>query len=98
MARLKGGRGGGGGKLRKQIARGKAIVGLRGDLKSNKKAQYNDFSRKAPFREINLQQLLVIKTLESVKYLPCISPLLHWKRHSDMQMDRCTMWENLTNR
>ena len=73
----------------------KAIVGLRGDLKSNKKnAQYNDFSRKAPFREINLKQLLVIKILERVKYLPCISPLQCWKGHSDMQMHRCKMWKN----
>lgn len=57
-----------------ESARGKAIVGLLGDHESNKKSQYNDFSRKVQFREINLKQLLVIKTLESVRYLPCTSP------------------------
>lgn len=64
----------GGRKKRKQSARGKAIVGLLGDHKSNKKSQYNDFSRKVQFREINQKQLLVIKSLESVRYLPCTSP------------------------
>lgn len=54
--------------------RRKAIVGLLGDRKSNKKSQYNDFSRKVQFGEINLKQLLVIKTLESVKSLSCTSP------------------------
>lgn len=66
--------GGRGGKRRKQSARGKAIVGLLGDHKSNKKSQYNDFSRKVQFGEINLKQLLVIKTLESVRSLPCTLP------------------------
>lgn len=66
--------GGRGGKQRKQSARGKAIVGLLGDHKSNKKSQYNDFSRKVQFGEINLKQLLVIKTLESVKSLACTLP------------------------
>lgn len=54
--------------------RREAIVGLLGDRKSNKKSQYNDFSRKVQFGEINLKQLLVIKTLESVKSLSCTSP------------------------
>lgn len=69
-AALEGGRGG---ERRKQSARGKAIVGLLGDRMSNKKSQYNDFSRKVQSGEINLKQLLVIKTLESVKSLPCTS-------------------------
>lgn len=67
-AALEGGRGG------EQSARGKAIVGLLGDHKGNKKSQYNDFSRKVQFGEINLKQLLVIKTPESVKSLSCASP------------------------
>lgn len=62
--------GGRAGKRGKQSARGKAIVGLLGDRRSNKIAQHNGFSRKKPFREINLKQLLVIKTLERVTYLP----------------------------
>lgn len=49
-------------------------MGLLGDHKSHKKSQYNDFSRKVQFGEVNLKQLLVIKTLESVKSLPCTSP------------------------
>lgn len=57
---LEGGREGG--ERRKQSARGKAIVGLLEDHESNKKSQYDDFSRKVQFREINLKQLLVIKT------------------------------------
>ena len=65
---LEGGRGG------KQSARRKAIVGLLGDHKSNKKSQYNDFSRKVQFGEINLKQLLVTKTLESVKAFSCATP------------------------
>lgn len=55
-----------------------------GDHKSNKKSQYNDFSRKVPFRGINLKQLLVIKTLESVRYLPCTSPCYTVGKHPDM--------------
>ena len=49
-------------------------MGLLGDHKSNKKSQYNDFSRKVQFGEINLKQLRVIKTLESVGSLSCASP------------------------
>lgn len=52
-------------------------MGLLGDHKSHKKSQYNDFSRKVQFGEINLKQLLVIKTLESVKALARTSASLH---------------------
>jgi len=90
--------GGRGGKQRKQSARGQAIVGLLGDHKSNKKSQYNDFSRKVEFGEINLKQLLVIKTLESVKSLPCTSPCYAVGkafRHVDGQVHNADTSENL---
>lgn len=68
-----------------QSARGKAIAGLLGDHKSNKISQYNDFSRNVQFGEINLKQLLVIKTLESVKSLLLVlRPATLWERRSDM--------------
>lgn len=54
----------------KQSARGKAIVGLLQNHESNKNHNTMIFPEKLSLRGINLKQLLVVKTLESVKALP----------------------------
>lgn len=69
--------GGRGGRRRKQSARGKAIVGLLGDHKSNKKSQYNDFSRKVQFRGSKSKAAACNKDSWKCQISPLYFTLLH---------------------